>query len=191
MTHYLPYTYLIGWSNLDKWYYGVRYAKNANPSEFWITYFTSSRIVKEFREKYGEPDIIEIRQTFKSQAKARDWEYNVLKRLKVKNDLKWLNQCENRFPFNTKDKSYMKTPEYRAKLSASKKGKPAHNKGKPSPAKGMRMFTNGVEQRKCFPGNEPEGWWHGSVTKPWNKGIPHPPKTREKIRLANLRRYQA
>jgi hypothetical protein len=173
MPHYIPYTYLIGWSNLNKWYYGVRYAKNANPSEFWSTYFTSSRIVKEYREAYGEPNIIEIRQTFKSQAKARDWEYNVLKRLKVKDNPKWLNQCENRFPFNTKDKSYMQTPEYRAKLSASKKGKPAHNKGKPM----------SEEQKKKL-----SALRKGRI--PWNKGKKHSEETKRKISEAGLRRYQ-
>ena len=25
-----PYTYLIGWTKLDKWYYGVKYAKIAH-----------------------------------------------------------------------------------------------------------------------------------------------------------------
>lgn len=27
-----PYTYLIGWSKLNKWYYGVRYSKKCK----WI-----------------------------------------------------------------------------------------------------------------------------------------------------------
>ena len=37
-----PYTYLIGWSKLDKWYYGCRYGINCHPDDFWKTYFTSS-----------------------------------------------------------------------------------------------------------------------------------------------------
>ena len=37
-----------GWSNFNKWYYGVRYSKNCNPSEFWVTYFTSSKYVNDF-----------------------------------------------------------------------------------------------------------------------------------------------
>lgn len=53
MSH-VPYTYLIGWSKLNKWYYGSRTAKNCHPSELWIKYFTSSKFVKEFRRLYGE-----------------------------------------------------------------------------------------------------------------------------------------
>lgn len=54
----IPYTYLIGWSNQNKWYYGVRTAKNCHPGDLWTTYFTSSKYVKQFITQYGEPDII-------------------------------------------------------------------------------------------------------------------------------------
>ena len=57
-----PYTYLIGWKSLDKWYYGVRYGKGVHPSDLWVVYFTSSRHVKKFRDDHGEPDVIEIRK---------------------------------------------------------------------------------------------------------------------------------
>jgi len=39
----LPYTYLIGWSNLNTWYYGRRTSKNCHPSDLWQKYFTSSK----------------------------------------------------------------------------------------------------------------------------------------------------
>lgn len=39
---YTPYTYLIGWSKHNIWYYGKRTAKNCHPNDFWVTYFTSS-----------------------------------------------------------------------------------------------------------------------------------------------------
>jgi hypothetical protein len=68
---YQPYTYLIGWSSHNKYYYGVRYSKKASPSEFWLTYFTSSNEVKKFREAHGEPDIIQIRKTFSDSTTAK------------------------------------------------------------------------------------------------------------------------
>jgi hypothetical protein len=93
------YTYLIGWKELDKWYYGVRFAKGCNPSEFWKEggYFTSSKYVDKFREHHGDPDIIEIRNTFESIDKALHWENKVLKRMGVikENDAKWLNQNDS------------------------------------------------------------------------------------------------
>jgi hypothetical protein len=92
MNIYQPYTYLIGWSSHNKWYYGVRYAKNCHPSDLWTTYFTSSKYVKEFRKAYGEPDIIQIRKIFYSIEKSRLWENKVLTKLKVEIDNKWLNK---------------------------------------------------------------------------------------------------
>jgi hypothetical protein len=89
------YTYLIGWTLHNKWYYGVRYAKGCQPSELWRTYFTSSSYVHEFRSKYGDPDIIQIRKVFETKEKAILWENKVLKRMNVIYDEKWLNRTNN------------------------------------------------------------------------------------------------
>lgn len=91
MTERIPYTYLIGWSILDKWYYGVRYSKKANPNDLWKTYFTSSKVVKEFIKEAGNPDIIQIRKIFNCHIKAKNHEDKVLRRLKVNKNDKWLN----------------------------------------------------------------------------------------------------
>lgn len=87
-----PYTYLIGWTKYSKYYYGVRYAKNCNPSDLWVTYFTSSSLVQNMRDTHGEPDIIQVRKTFKERNAAILWEHKVLKRLNVLQESKWLNQ---------------------------------------------------------------------------------------------------
>jgi len=87
----VPYTYHIAWSNINKHYYGVRYAKGCNPKDLWVSYFTSSKLVTKHRKKYGEPDIIEIRRTFDNSHKAIIWESKVLRRLKVLKNDKWLN----------------------------------------------------------------------------------------------------
>lgn len=88
----IPYTYLIGWKKLDKWYYGVRYRKGCQPSDFWQAYFTSSPIVKKFREAHGEPDVVEIRKTFKTPIQARLWEDRVHHRMDVVKSPRWLNK---------------------------------------------------------------------------------------------------
>jgi len=88
----LAYTYRIGWSKLNKHYYGVQYNKKADPKVLWESYFTSSDKVKEFRDKYGEPDIVEIRKTFKSKHDAISHERTVLKRLGVPGNNNWLNK---------------------------------------------------------------------------------------------------
>jgi len=86
-----PFTYLIGWSKHNKYYYGRRTAKNCHPSELWISYFTSSKQVKNFRSAYGEPDIVEVRKVFSCVKKCGKWEDKVLARLDVKHNQKWLN----------------------------------------------------------------------------------------------------
>jgi hypothetical protein len=104
MTIYKPYTYLLGWSHLDKWYYGVRYARKTgclyetgcHPDELWKTYFTSSKLIKDFRETHGEPDVIQIRKTFSESKSAVEWENSVLQKMKVTKDSRFLNQTDNK-----------------------------------------------------------------------------------------------
>lgn len=93
---YTPYTYLIGWSKHNKFYYGVRFARNCHPNDLWKTYFTSSKHVKRFRKENGDPDIIEIRKTFtNSPMKAKIWEEKVLRRMNVIKSQQWLNKNIN------------------------------------------------------------------------------------------------
>ena len=99
----MSYTYLIGWSKHNKWYYGVRFAKNCTPEELWKTYFTSSKYVKGFRNKFGDPDIVKIRKIFDNSLKARLWENKVLKKLNVTSDEKWLNKTDNFSILNTEE----------------------------------------------------------------------------------------
>lgn len=87
-----PYTYLIGWSIINKYYYGVRFKNNCHPSEFWSKYFTSSKYVLALKKELGDPDIIQIRKTFNSVSKAIKWEKKVLSRLKIFHSEKWLNK---------------------------------------------------------------------------------------------------
>ena len=87
-----PFTYYVAWTKLDKHYYGVKYAIGCNPSDLWTTYFTSSKLVEQYRLEHGEPDIIEVRKTFDNSLDAVTWEKNVLMKLNVVNNDKWLNQ---------------------------------------------------------------------------------------------------
>lgn len=126
-TH-IPYTYLIGWSHHNKYYYGVQFGKNANPANLWTTYFTSSKAVKKFREQYGEPDVIQVRKCFHSKDTAIEWESKTLKRIKSK--AVFLNRTfgtvkgyKHTFTAETKaklSKSFMDNYEYRCSLVRGK-----------------------------------------------------------------------
>lgn len=88
----IPYTYLIGWTSLNLYYYGVRYSAKCKPEDLFTTYYTSSkRVIKIFKE-YGQPDIIEIRKIFKDKESAILWEAKVLQKLKVQTKSYWINR---------------------------------------------------------------------------------------------------
>lgn len=96
---YIPYTYLIGWSKLDKWYYGVRWVEGCHPNDLWKEYFTSSEYVKMMKDVFGDPDIIEVRKKFDCPKKARLWETLVISRMRMFESQKWLNRSN---PLKTK-----------------------------------------------------------------------------------------
>ena len=94
-----PYTYLIGWSKHNKWYYGSRHAINCHPSELFNTellkskrYETSSNTVKEYIKTHGYPDIIQIRRTFTTSKGAVKCESIVLSKVLVKYKDIYLNK---------------------------------------------------------------------------------------------------
>jgi len=88
----LPYTYLIGWSDLDLYYYGRRTAAGCNPSDLFESYFTSSDEVESYVSEYGSPDVIKIRRTFDTVEECCRWECTVLRRLDAKNNDRFLNK---------------------------------------------------------------------------------------------------
>lgn len=126
-TIYRPYCYLIGWSKLNKFYYGVRYSRKykclhstgCHPDDFWVTYFTSSATVAEFRTLYGEPDIIQIRKTFDTAEAASLWESKVLVKV-LTSDLqhKFINKSYRRSVAGGNQ-----SEETKRKISVALKGK--------------------------------------------------------------------
>ena len=119
--HYLCYTYLIGWSNLDIWYYGVRYAqvKRKQDYDLWVDYFTHSKPVKHMRAFVGEPDVIHYDKIFDSIDEARKYEYKVLQEHKVTKSKNWLNKHDGKSPNN---KGRKRSNKFKQKLSKTRKG---------------------------------------------------------------------
>lgn len=132
MTH-IPYYYIIGWTDLDKWYVGCRFASNCHPGDFWNKYFTSSTYVSEFRSIHGEPD---VRWTFpvKTVQEAIDNEYRIMNEFhNFLNDQRWLNKNVGGLVVKDNDvKARISrsltgrklSDETRRKMSQASKGKP-------------------------------------------------------------------
>ncbi len=108
-------------------YYGCQYGHKANPDNLWETYFTSSKHVKAYREKHGEPDIVEIRKIFGDNGVAcRKWEERVLIKLMKKKDGRWLNKQAGSgrwFRSLGTGAGIPKSEEHRAKIRAAGVGK--------------------------------------------------------------------
>src|ERR1035437_1854940 len=125
-TNFRPYTYLIGWSSLDRWYYGCQYRRGVDPQHLWTTYFTSSSSVKQFRSENGDPDVIEVRRIFKTAQVTRRCEDRVLKRVGAVKSLRWLNKAISGKADNT---GKVRTLEQRTRISQAKKGTLPWNTG--------------------------------------------------------------
>lgn len=137
MNIYQPFTYVLTFKPTGQRYYGVRYAKNANPSQLWTTYFTSSNIIKSLIKEHGiEAFTAEVRRTFETKNSAVLWEHKVLSRLDAAHSDKWLNRVngdanfssilnwsdEARAKYSNKRKGIQFTKEHRENLSKAKKG---------------------------------------------------------------------
>jgi hypothetical protein len=133
------FTYLLGWSKLDRYYYGVRYKEGVTLESLGTTYFSSSTYVLKFIEEYGLPDIIEIRKVFETKQEAKSWETKVLSKLKVPNNIKYLNKSNNNCFKNT-----VMNEEIKQKISSANRGKYV----------GHKVYNNGIEERRIPPINK-------------------------------------
>jgi len=126
---YIPYTYVIKFKLTGQLYYGVSFGHNrhkvANPSELWVTYFTSSNTVRALVEKHGA-DAFEatVRRTFSTKEQALQWENKVLRRLNAAADSRWLNKSNG-------GRNFYINEETRQKMSVARKGRPSTKKGIP------------------------------------------------------------
>lgn len=103
-----PYTYLIGWSQLDTWYYGVQFGTGCHPDKLFFeekrskqSYNTSSRYVDRFVKEHGQPDIVQIRHIFETPKAALNWESTVIRRMGMVKSSRFLNKRDPRGKFHT------------------------------------------------------------------------------------------
>ena len=146
---YLPYTYRIGWSKYNIHYYGVRFSQNIEgylPEEdFWVRYFTSSKEVQSYIDRYGEPDIIEIRKVFNTADEARNWEDKVLRRLKVLTNDNWINDNYGLISDNWSMKGRKHSSESRALMSQKQKGRKLSEEHKRKISVSMKKYEKTPE----------------------------------------------
>jgi hypothetical protein len=139
-----PYTYLIKHRPTGKVYYGYRSANRVEPAEdLWKHYFTSSLGVQQLIEETGADSFdVEIRRIFETKEQASAWETRVLRRCRVLEDDRWLNQNiagyivptqESRKKISEAHKDKPKSEEHKQNLSKSQKGRPKVNSKNQTP----------------------------------------------------------
>ena len=157
------YTYIIGWEDLNTFYYGVRLANTVEPeNDLWIKYFTSSKKVEEFRKHSGEPSLVKIDKVFSTPEEAAEYEIDYLLEHKCIDSPQWLNK--GLIPATIHDSNT------RTRISEKTKG---HKKSKETR---QMMVENHPRKR----GDE-HHWW----------GRPHTPESLEKIKESNRRRAES
>ena len=204
-----PYTYIIKHKPSGKVYYGVRSANKVDPDQdLWNKYFTSSPGVQKLIEETGADSFdVEIRKTFDTQEQAVAWETKVLRRMRVLESDRWINQNVAGY--------IIPTLESNAKISAYHKGKPKTeehkrkiaeaNKGISSTWNQTPEYRANMSKVKSGAGNAMYGRKHSEETLakmraaragsvPWNKGKKTKPlseETKAKMRAAQQARRLA
>ena len=201
-----PYTYLIRHKPTNRVYYGVRTANKHEPQEdLWHHYFTSSPKIQELIEETGQDSFdVEIRQVFESKEKAIAWETRVLRRCRVLEDDRWINQNvagyivpteESRKKISDYHKGKAKSEEHKQNLSKSQKGKP-----KKSTVYQSQEYRELMSQLKSGKGNGRYGKEVSEVTRrriseakkgkqvAHNKGVPMSEEQKQKLRKKMLGR---
>lgn len=89
----VPYAYHLYHLPTNQHYYGVEYGLKANPNNLWVTYFSSSKRIKNLIHKYGKESFkFKVRKIFKTTDEAIKWETKFLHKIDAKNNKHWLNQ---------------------------------------------------------------------------------------------------
>lgn len=93
----VQYTYTIKFLPTGQMYHGSRTAEGCHPSELWVTYFTSSNIVKDLIKKYGEDSftIIDIEEHPNNDAYDKETKFLVENNCSESDE--WLNMSNNEF----------------------------------------------------------------------------------------------
>lgn len=143
----MPYTYLIGWSTHNTYYYGCRYAAGCTPSDLWITYFTSSKRVRGVREQLGEPDVVQVRTLFEDPHSCIRHEARVLRRLVGRPNFLNKNVAGAIVGGNTSPRTEKQRASARQLMSNLSKG---------------LWYTDGVGMKRIVAGADiPQGWYRG------------------------------
>jgi hypothetical protein len=192
-----PYTYLIKHKPSGKVYYGYRSANKVGPQEdLWKRYFTSSPKVQRLIEETGVDSFeVEVRQVFETKEQASSWETRVLKRCKVLEDDRWINQNIAGYVVPTEESNkkisdYHKgKPKGKEQIEKIRKSNIGKNKGRIATEEHRQKNSeahkgekNGMYGKGCTPERAAKIGAANKGKVPANKGVPMSEEQKAKIR---------
>lgn len=96
MKETIPFTYKLIFKPTGQYYYGVKWSKGCNPSDLWVSYFTSSKHIHKLIEEYGKNSFeYRVTKTFYNKIEAALWETEVLKRVNANRNGSFINKANN------------------------------------------------------------------------------------------------
>ena len=183
----IPFYYIVGWTNEQKYYIGSRYANGCDPSDLGTKYFTSSKVVKE-KWKEQPPDIVQVLLTFETKEQAREWEATALHNFGVPNNPMFLNKSAGTKGFKVPENL---TESHRLKISASLTGKkrsPHSDETRAKMSSAHKGKTHSVEARAKM-SSAHKGKTHSEEARAKmssaHKGKTHSEEARSKISASN------
>jgi hypothetical protein len=194
-----PYTYLIKHKPSGKVYYGYRSANKVEPQEdLWKRYFTSSPKVQRLIEETGVDSFqVEVRRVFETKEQASSWETRVLKRCKVLEDDRWINQNIAGYVVPTEESNkkisdYHKgKPKSKEQIEKIRKSNIGKNKGRIATEEHRQKNSdahkgekNGMYGKGCTPERAAKIGAANKGKVPANKGVPMSEEQKVKIRAA-------
>jgi hypothetical protein len=123
------FTYLIKEKKTEKWYYGVRYAVNCCISDMFTVYFTSG-VLYDCIKTNPDNFTFEIRKTFNCVETAVNWEYKVLRRMKIKERTDCYNKHVGKAPprmFGDENPSRRADVREKLRMSSTNRPKPSED----------------------------------------------------------------
>ena len=140
----IPYTYYLEWTTGMK-YYGVRHSRDSYVGDIMITYFTSSKYVKEYITENGNPIIIRVDKCFETKEDALEYEHQFLVYNNVAKDETWLNKTNGSKKFHC----ISHTPETKAQMSIDRSGEKSYWLGKTHTPEAKKKVSGANSGRVC------------------------------------------
>jgi hypothetical protein len=108
-----PFTYILKFRPTNQYYYGVRWAKGCDPSDLWVTYFSSSSHIKKLIAEFGKDSFeFRISKTFQTKKQATSHERKFLLRVNAAQNGAFINKRNNMPEFSAAGLTVIHHPIY-------------------------------------------------------------------------------